>query len=238
MKKVFTLFITLLTIQVGAFQTRYSFNLDDCFKGCYKPGVYVGSQLGYAWIQTPTCGAVRVGDNFAIGHKGHFAYGFFGGITLNKICDVFVGLEGGYNDNGYSTILFNNSRNIYRIKSQDWNISATFTYAFCRSFDAFVNIGGARVKEQFKLFRVSDESQAIFKSLRDKSWAPVINTGLGYSIFDWLNVSIAYRGVLSQSHNALRKRFSFVTLEDGSSLYAWHGVSTVHSVLGGLSIRF
>jgi OmpA-like transmembrane domain len=239
MKKVLFLLISLLTFSshTEALQNRFCFNWDGCFKGNYRPGVYAGAQFGYAWILVPRRGSLS-SDNFATCCQGHFAYGFFGGITLNQLCDNwYFGFEGGYNENGNSAITFSASHNVYRVTSHDYNLSATCTYAY-QGWDAFMKMGFARVREHFKILHVRTIDQAILYPLRDCAWAPVINTGIGYSIWDWLNVSLAYRGVFSQSPEHIRNRLSFVTLANGSKLYTWHGVSTVHSVLGGVNVVF
>lgn len=234
MKKMVLLGILsfFITCQEGIAQ-NFCFN----FNGTYWPGFYIGSQVGYAWLQTPTRGFVTTCNNPCSGERGHFAYGGYAGFNFCALRNFYVGIEGGYFENGHSDILFHSSQNIYRINNHDWNISATLTYA-CQGFDAFCKVGGARVRETFKLSRLMDPSRAILDKLSHNEWAPVINTGIGYSLLDWLNLSLAYRGIFSHSPNDIGSRLVFTRDRQQNLHYRWHGVSTVHSVYGGVNIIF
>ncbi len=238
MKKIVLLCLLsfLTTCQVGVAQ-NFSFNFNNCFKGKYRPGFYIGSQVGYAWLQTPTRGFVTTPNNFGSGKRGHFAYGGYAGYNFCALKNFYVGIEGGYYDNGHADILFHSSQNVYRISNHDGNISATLTYAW-QGFDAFFKVGGARVHETFKPHRISYASRAILYTLSQSEWAPVINTGIGYSLLDWLNFSLAYRGVFSHSQNDIGSRLVFTRDKEQNLHYRWRGVSTVHSVYGGINIIF
>lgn len=207
--------------------------------GTYRPGFYVGSQVGYAWIQAPKSGQLGPRCNFASGKSGGFAYGVFTGINFFNWYDrLCIGIEGGYNDNGYSTLDFSKTQNEYRITSRDLSVTSTFTYVCCPNIDIFLKLGAARVKERVVLHRAKSFNREIPHPLENLGWGIVVNTGIGYSFKDWLNASIAYRGVLHDVHDNLRDRLLIRVNFKGRAHYLWRELSTVQAVYGSLSARF
>ncbi len=210
------------------------------FDGCwsFRPGFYIGTHFGYASIQFPTHGALVKPNNTITGDRGDFAYGVFTGYNFRTPCldDGYFGVEAGYHDNGSTRIKFVLSENRYRIESRDFDILATFTYAFCQSYDYFLKVGGANVREQFKIFKVKNTRCAIEKHTTTQ-WAPVVETGIGYTLFKRLNLSLSYRGVFGGSKNTLNDRLTGVII-DHEPHYSWKGISTVQSIYGDVSLLF
>lgn len=244
---------------------------DDCcndccgFGGCCRPGFYIGGEAGYAWIQTPTNDCpehIVIFDEYekltVDSHRGHFAWGVFAGYNRRICCSCFfLGVEGGYNDNGFSRLNFtahhpvimNDDRVAFhhlKMHSRDWNISATATYCFCDSFNVFVKVGGARVRESFTFgqhghcedfYYGNRDIDTLFCKNAQQNWAAVVKAGVGYSIFDCVNVYAAYRGVFCRSCNRFQDHFENV----GSEYYPFFRLkncTTVQSVYGGLVFIF
>lgn len=243
MKKLLLFSIALFTLTAhlhaqSAPFNRYCLNTDRCCGGWYRPGVYLGGEFGYAWIQTPTSGGIKIISDTVTANKGRFAWGLFTGVSLSRIWDHFyLGFEAAYNDNGYSLLRFGEEVNQYKITSHDCSLSATFSGIFLSDFNGFFKIGAARVWENFHRYNRT-ELHAIHGALKEVSWAPAVGVGVGYSLLEWLNVSLLYRGLLSNSHNETQSRLSFTRNSHGTYCFHWHGVSTVHSLFGGLSVTF
>lgn len=243
---------------------------DDCnndcgFGGCCRPGFYIGGEAGYAWIQTPTNDCpenIVIFDDYESvqvdSHRGHFAWGVFAGYN-RRICNscFFLGIEGGYNDSGFSKLNFTAHHPIVlgddriafhhlKMHSRDWNISATATYCFCDSFDVFVKVGGARVRESFTfgkhghcedIYYGDHDIADLFCKDAHTSWAAVVKAGLGYSIFDCLNIYAAYRGVFCKKCDSFQGHFENIGTEY-EPLFRLKNCTKVHAVYGGLAFTF
>ncbi len=243
---------------------------DDCcnefgFGGCFRSGFYIGGEAGYAWIKTPQndCGCpdkIVLVDNYenieVDSHRGHFAWGVFGGYN-RRICNssFFLGVEAGYNDNGFSKLCLRahhpviDTRTAYhnlKLHSKDWNISLTANYIFCDSFNVFVKGGAARVKETLGLekhgrcedfYYQSREIDDLFCQDSTQNWAGVVKAGLGYSIFDCVNIYVAYRGIFTKTCGEFNDQFEDI----GGCYYPFYRLkhaSRVDSVYGGLTFTF
>jgi opacity protein-like surface antigen len=285
MKKLITLGLSLAALTSQVFGYNYCCQescLDNCcpspsccyypcddfcnecgFGGCCRPGFYIGGEAGYAWIKTPTCDCpdncvlLSEYENIEVdSHRGHFAWGVFAGYN-RRICNscFFLGLEGGYNDNGFSKLCFRAHDPIFESKtashrlklySRDWNISATLNYCFCQSFNLFVKAGGARVRESFGVekhgscedqYYQNQEIDNLFCRNSQTRWAGVVKAGVGYSIFDCVNIYVAYRGLFTKSCDHFEDHFENVSCGYYPE-YRLKNCSRVDSVYGGLVFIF
>lgn len=234
MKKILSL-IALLSVCQMAQASFLCFDLGGCFQGVYRPGLYLGSEIGYASIQTPKHGCVV--DHTVKGSNGHFAYGLFAGFNgFTCFRNFYFGIEGGYHNNGYTHFRFPESKHHHRLESYDWGGSATFTYSFLCSADLFVKVGGARVTERIR-HKHHHHNEPLLPRLSRSEWAPTVDTGIGYSVWDWLNLSVSYRGVYGRNQDNINSRLK---LKKGKchDHFDWQGISTVHAVYGGLNVIF
>lgn len=238
---------------------------DCCIGGCCKPGLYVGGEAGYAWIQTPThdkpdVNIIHEDEELHVNSdRGRFAWGAFGGYNM-RLCSpcFYVGVEGGYNDNGYSEFCIKScyftedeihEEAFHRLKmrSRDWSLSGTFTYVACRCFNAFVKIGAACVRETLNPHKhgckqngteIKEEIDKLFCRESDCQWAAAVKTGFGYCLFDCINIYASYRGVFCKSHDKFCDLFKDVSCDEEKPLFRLKRCSTVHSVYGGLTYSF
>ncbi len=177
MKRIILVCLILLSGRIGAECCCY-YNPRNCLSDCFVLGkwlrlcLYLGGDAGYSWIGK---------SHPEIRERGAFSWGVFSGFNF-PVCrkNTFIGIEGGYHDNGR----FGPCR--YRLTSQDVNISATFDCHFRQKFDFFFKAGGAHVQEKFKF--CSRKSSA-------EEWAPVINLGCGCRLINCLRATISYRGI-------------------------------------------
>jgi OmpA-like transmembrane domain len=230
MKKL--LLILLLTF-TGQAQCTLCENLSTCF-GEYRPGVYIGGQLGGSWIHFPK--RKHALENTPRIERGYFALGTYAGFTLLKAYNLLIGFEGGYNNNGFTNFHFP-SQNKYRISFQDWNLSGTFFYPI-NCYRPFFKIGGACVWEELKHFRRTCGCITPFRNIvLNRTWAPVINTGVGYAFGDSFEVTLAYRGVFCRSHG---NNFFLATIPevDRNYFFHWRGISSINSLYLSANLYF
>lgn len=233
--------------------------------GC-RPGFYVGAQVGYAWLCTPDHGRLDFGD-YAVdsccdggccydnshhcrGDRGSFAWGVFAGYNM-RVCwdNLYVGIEGGYHGNGCGRLHFRRngydgdcgSRHRCELQSHDWNISGTVDYIVCDCFDIFLKVGGARVCERLKGHchrdYTSEYSNIYFRNNCHHKWAPVVDVGGGYCIWNCLKLTLSYRGVFCDRHN-VRDGFHITQDCNGDYHLRLRNCATIHALYGGAVFTF
>lgn len=254
-------FLTLLTFQSASAQC---YNPCDewygcCFmKGYCRPGFYLGAEFGHSWIKTPKLGDMKIIINEEVicspikGARGDFSWGVFGGYnSCFWLPGFYVGFEAGYHHNGSSTFfatenvpitnsfIFSESFKCCKIYSHDWNISATFDYVFCCCIDTFFKIGAASVNERFTTQKNVEDERTLKKEKENLTqWAPVINIGFGYCIYDFLKATLSYRGIYCKNHKRFDKTIALEGECSALPRIALDSCSSVNSVYGGLTFTF
>lgn len=204
-----------------------------------KPGLYLGAQAGYAWVQTPDKNdRPPPRDAPIIVSRNRFAWGIFVGVNACLFRpNLYLGLETAYNSHGYTTLQYTTSNNIYRLHTRDWSIVATATYVFCNQFDLFFKLGPARVREIYQLYTEENPLVRDPDSARHQ-WAPTVTAGVGWNPFNYINFSVQYRGVYCTNQSNFTSAFRDRSTVVGASRSVLKSVATVHSLLGGLCIIF
>jgi len=214
----------------------FSFGALPCFTPlCYHGGFYLGGQAGVCWISSPTHNDFPSPTDSPIkSSRGYFAWGLFAGYEFDLYCrSTLMGLEFGYNDNGFSKITFASSLNQYKIRSRDWDIVLTFTHYLYERINLFGKFGVGFLRESYEASHVVDKA-VLDPSSHKNQIVPVLAFGVGIRPYTPLNLYIAYRGAFANNGSGMADDFDTMPGDH----FRLKRVSTVQGVYGGLVFTF
>lgn len=221
MKRLLLVCLILLSGSVGA-----QCNSCSCLRNCYVLGgwiklcLYLSGEAGISWVQLPErcpgCGEIFF-------DKTRFSWGIVSGFQF-PVCreKILFGIDGGYHENGQANLDFGQCR-LFRWRSQDVSVSATFNYHLSRKIDFLCKLGGAHIREKMgRRFAPGGNSSA-------EQWAPVFQTGFSFRFLNCLSAALSYRGIYCDHKKE--------AIHFGKG-FALNRCSTVHSFYGGLNLIF
>ncbi len=223
MLKVFTLIIVL------------SFSV-FIFAQNAESGFYFGYQPGASLLSTPET-ATQTGQSALKGSRRYsFSYNVNAGYQYRLKCNLLLGWEIAYQDDGFSTLTYA-SGNEYKITSTDVSFLLTTTYNITNDYNVFLKGGITSVTQEYSIYNISRPS-GIDPFSKTQEILPVISLGLGYKIAGSFDLYLAYRHLFGNDLSGTDDAFIATSLTVGSNQSIYKDVARIDAVHLGLKYNF
>lgn len=229
---------------IASFSFLTSLNANCCGYDCEAPaactvypdlsGFVIGFQGGWSYLMTPDVRDRTIGAGLRGYERISNSWGAFAGYNWTVCRCFFLGLQAAYFDNGYAHLTYDSS-NQYHLHSMEWDILAQFGYISSFGYDAYIKVGGGRVKEIYK--RVFAFTAAGDPESSKHRICPILAFGLGKILPCKIHAFLECKLTIAKDTSKVTNAFENIN-PSGGFTDVLNEVATVSSLHLGVSKSF